>query len=73
MRMAESIRELDVVELAVESGRWPAGTCATVLEAFSDGALVEVADDRGHTLEMLSLPWSALRPMRVADQRRLLV
>jgi hypothetical protein len=71
--MAESIRELDVVELAVEAGRWPAGTRATVLEVFADGALVEIADDRGHTLEMPSLPWSALRPMRVADQRRLLV
>jgi hypothetical protein len=67
------IRELDIVELATEVGRWPAGVRATVLEVFADAALVEIADDRGHTLETMSLPWAALRPVRVADQRRLAV
>jgi hypothetical protein len=73
MSMDTSIRELDIVELVVEAGRWPAGTRATVLEVFADGPLVEIADERGHTLEMLSLPWSGLRAVRIADQRRLVV
>lgn len=68
------IRELDVVELAVDVGRWSAGTHATVLEMFGDGAvMVEIADERGHTLEMLSLPGAILRPVRVPGQGRLAV
>jgi hypothetical protein len=73
MGMGASIRELDVIELAVAAGRWPAGTRATVLEVFADGALVEIADERGHTLDMVSLPWSVLLPVPIADQRRLVV
>lgn len=73
MEPGAHICELDVVELVVEAGRWPAGTQATVLAVFADGALVEIADERGHTLDMPTLPWSALRPIPVTEQRRLAV
>jgi hypothetical protein len=72
-KVGADIRELDVVEFTVEAGRWPAGTRATVLEVLAAGALVEIDDDRGHTLELLSLPWDAVRPVRAADQGRLAV
>jgi hypothetical protein len=51
---------LDVVELLVDSGRWPAGTLGTVVEADDHLALVEISDDRGHALDFVSLPHEAL-------------
>ena len=51
---------LDVVELLTESGRWPAGTVGTVIEADDAAALVEVDDDRGHALDFVSVPHDAL-------------
>jgi len=49
--------ELDVVELLAESGRWPAGT---VIEASDAAALIEIADDRGHAIDFVSVPHDAL-------------
>jgi hypothetical protein len=57
----------------VDSGRWPAGTIGTVVEALDQGAIVEIADDRGHTLDMLSLPYVALQLWRPAEQTRLAI
>lgn len=54
------MRELDVVELKTECGRWPAGTAGTVLELRAESALVEVSDSRGHTEDFLTLPLDAL-------------
>jgi hypothetical protein len=51
---------LDVVELRVDSGRWPAGTVGTVVEADAEKALVEISDDRGHGLDFVSVPHDAL-------------
>ena len=51
---------LDVVELIADSGRWPAGTVGTVLEADDQSALVEISDDQGHALDVVSLPLDAL-------------
>lgn len=66
--------ELDVVELTVPVGIWRAGTVATVLEVFPSGRmLVEIADDRGHTLELPSVPPEAVRRLPVVDQARLAV
>jgi hypothetical protein len=53
---------LDVVELVADSGRWPAGTIGTVVEADADKALVEITDDRGHGLDFISVPHGALAP-----------
>ena len=57
---------LDVVELLADSGRWPAGTVGTVVEADDEQALVEISDDRGHALDFISVPHRALgsRPTR---------
>lgn len=63
---------LDVVELTAASGRWPQGTEGTVLELFgSDAALVEISDERGHTLEELELPTEMLRPLSSPTQDQL--
>ena len=51
---------LDVVELLAHSGRWPAGTRGTVVEADSERALVEISDDRGHALDFITVPHDAL-------------
>ncbi len=60
---------LDVVELLAESGRWPAGTIGTVVEADKDRVLVEIGDDRGHGLDFVSLPHDAISS-RHADTSR---
>ena len=68
----ERIKALDVVELTAASGRWPKGTHGTVLELFgSEAALVEISDDRGHTLEELELPLDALRAVSRPPQETL--
>ena len=51
---------LDVVELLVNSGRWPAGTIGTIVEADADKALIEISDDRGHALDFITVPQDAL-------------
>lgn len=67
----ESVRSLDVVELTAASGRWPEGTEGTVLEVFgSEAALVEISDERGHTLEELELPLDMLRPLSSPAQEQ---
>jgi hypothetical protein len=53
---------LDVVELLADSGRWPAGTIGTVVEADDDQALVEISDERGHALDFITVPHGALAP-----------
>jgi hypothetical protein len=59
--MADTRHEiLDVVELLVDLGRWPAGTIGTVVEADEQLALVEISDDRGHALDFISVPHRAL-------------
>lgn len=54
------------------SGSWPWGTEGTVLELFgSEAALVEISDDRGHTLEELELPIGTLRIVGRPPQQQL--
>jgi hypothetical protein len=55
---------LDVVEFVADSGRWPAGTVGTVVEADDAKALIEISDDRGHGLDFISVPQKALAPAR---------
>ena len=61
---------LDVVELLADSGRWPAATVGTVVEADDEKALVEISDDRGLALDFISVPHRALgsRPSRSEDR-----
>ena len=68
----ERIKVLDVVELTAASGRWPMGSRGTVLELFgSEAAFVEIADDRGHTLDELELPVDVLTAVSRHPQQRL--
>lgn len=72
---AERYSVLDVVELTTDSGRWPAGTVGTVVEADDHTALVEISDDRGHALDFVSLPHDTLtsagpRVSRAGPSRR---
>lgn len=67
-----AIAELDVVELAVQTGRWPAGTEGTVLERRDQSVLVEISDERGHTQEIISVPADALRLVATPQQQALL-
>ncbi len=60
---------LDVVELRVDSGRWPAGTVGTVVEADAEKALVEISDDRGHGLDFVSVPHDALATHHQSSQQ----
>ena len=65
-RTIEVAQTLDVVELRVDSGRWSAGTRGTVVEVLDDALLVEVADEHGHTNDLIVLPRDAVAP---ADAR----
>jgi hypothetical protein len=51
---------LEVVELLAASGRWPAGTTGTVVEADDQCALVKIIDDRGHASDFVSPPHDKL-------------
>jgi hypothetical protein len=57
---------LAVVDLLVDSGRWPVGTIGTVIEADAELALVEISDERSHALDFLPLPHDVIssRPRR---------
>ena len=57
---------LDVVEFLTESGRWPAGTIGTAVEADDQRVLVEIADERGHAADFVSMPHDKLAPVHGA-------
>jgi hypothetical protein len=52
--------KLKIAELRETRGEWPAGTTGTIVEAFDDGALFEIADDEGCTLAMLPVSYEDL-------------
>lgn len=62
-------KQLNVVELRTDSGRWPAGTIGTAVEVDDDRVLVEISDDRGHGLDFIALPHHALAAHRSKDSR----
>lgn len=64
---------LAVVEFLAASGRWPVGTIGTIVEQWADRALVEIADDRGHTLDVIELPLPLLRRVEASQQEHLSV
>jgi hypothetical protein len=52
---------LDVVELREPRGTQPASAIGAVVELFATEALVEIGDEHGKTLELLSVPYEELR------------
>lgn len=65
------MKELDVVELRVASGRWAAGTVGTVLELLDFAALIEISDEHGHAVDFLTLPLDSLRRVNISAQETL--
>ena len=51
----------DEVQLKVGGGKFDAGTRGTVVDVFSAGVIVELADDQGR-MERLDLPFEAIGP-----------
>jgi Domain of unknown function (DUF4926) len=62
---------LDVVELMVATGSWAAGTVGTVVDVTDVSVLVEINDDDGRTLDVVSLPHDALKRIDAPQQERL--
>ena len=58
----QAIREHDVVELLDDIGKWPAGTVGTVLDERGESKLVEIADERGVTLDYVVVQVDRLAP-----------
>jgi hypothetical protein len=56
-----AITELDVVELLDDVGKWPAGTTGTVLDERGESKLVEIADEKGVTLDYVPVAETRLR------------
>jgi hypothetical protein len=61
--MDQTFHTLDVIELTVESGPWPAGTVGTIVERHGDILLVEVDDKRGHAIDYVEVPAAVARPV----------
>ncbi len=56
-----AIGEIDVVELLGSVDKWPAGTEGTVVSDHGDIKLVEISDDRGVMLDLISVPEPRLK------------
>lgn len=50
-----AIGEIDVVELLDTVGKWPAGTSGTVVDEHGEHKLIEISDDQGVTLDLISV------------------
>lgn len=57
----QMIEENDVVELLDAVDRWSAGTDGTVVSERGELKLVEISDDRGVTLDYVSVPEPRLK------------
>ncbi len=52
---------LSRVDLVIDVGEWPAGTVGTLVETFPAEGFVEIVDDDGRALDILTVPYTALR------------
>jgi hypothetical protein len=50
----QATRENDVVELLYPAGKWRAGTSGTVVSEHGEHRLVEISDDQGQMLDLVS-------------------
>ena len=57
----DEIAEHDFVELLDGIGRWDAGVKGTVVSDYGDAKLVEIADERGVSLDFVQVPESGLK------------
>lgn len=56
MTSEQTIYENDVVALREPVGDWPAGTVGAAVSIYEGAAQVEVTDNRGRTLELITVP-----------------
>jgi hypothetical protein len=56
-----AIREIDVVELLESVGRWPVGTIGTVVHDLGEWKQIEISDDHGVMLDLISVRKPKLR------------
>ena len=61
---------LDMVELREARGDHSAGTVGAVVELFATEALVEIVDESGATIELLTVPLEALRVQSSDREKR---
>lgn len=57
----QTSRENDVVKLRTPAGRWPAGTTAVVHAEKKGWRLIEISNESGVMLDLLSVPESKLK------------
>jgi hypothetical protein len=50
----QAIKEIDVVELLDGVGKWPTGTIGTVVHDLGQWKQIEISDDRGVMLDLVS-------------------
>ena len=63
--------ELREVELREDHGVWAAGTCGVIVDAFKSDATVEIMDEDGRTLALLTVDYEALSLLGEAEQEHL--
>ena len=56
-----AIGEIDFVELLDAVGRWPAGTRGTVVDERGEWKQIEISDDQGQMLDLISVAEPRLR------------
>ena len=52
---------VDAIDKVESIGTWPAGTRGTVISDYGDHKMVDVANERGETLDMPVVPVAKLR------------
>jgi hypothetical protein len=57
----QAIKEIDVVELLDGVGDWPVGTVGTVVHDLGQWKQIEISDDRGVMLDLVSVEEPRLR------------
>ncbi|HEV7483729.1 MAG TPA: hypothetical protein VGO13_11595 [Solirubrobacterales bacterium] len=57
----QKIREFDFVELLDPIDGWPAGTRGAVVDEIGESRQIEIADDRGQMLDLISASESRLK------------
>lgn len=61
---------LDAVELRVETDSWAFRTVGTIVEVTEASVLVEISDEQGRALDLVSLPPDAVKRLEVPSQKR---
>lgn len=57
----DAVELLDPIDKVEAAGSWPAGTVGTVVDERGESKLVEIADERGATLDYVVAPAARLR------------